>query len=97
MAEFNLSIEEILKKIITIDANNNVQMINNNPQHVGGMSYGYVRLDSNGRISLIELGGTGASATKFLRGDQTWAAPPGGGVAKETHIPFLALDTEVTF
>lgn len=35
--------------------------------------------------------------TNFLRADGTFAAPAGGGTTKESHIPLLALSTEVTF
>ena len=32
-------------------------------------------LDVNNKIPTIKLGGLGADATKYLRGDQTWATP----------------------
>ena len=31
------------------------------------------------KVPTVELGGAGADSTKFLRGDQTWAIPAGGG------------------
>lgn len=36
---------------------------------------GYPSLDSNTRVPVAQLGSGTADATKFLRGDQTWAAP----------------------
>jgi len=40
---------------------------------------GYAGLDSTGKISTSQLGSGTADNTKFLRGDRTWAVPPGGG------------------
>ena len=42
--------------------------------HKGAVS-GYAPLDSAQKVPTTNLGGAGADATKFLRGDQTWAAP----------------------
>ena len=42
---------------------------------------------TSGTVSTARLGTGAANATTFLRGDQTWAAPAGGGV--ET-VPYLA-------
>lgn len=36
---------------------------------------GYASLNSSTKVPTVELGGAGADSTKFLRGDQTWAAP----------------------
>lgn len=36
---------------------------------------GYASLDAGTKVPTAELGGAGADNTKFLRGDQTWAAP----------------------
>jgi hypothetical protein len=41
-----------------------------------GATSGYCPLDSTSKVPTVNLGGSGADATKFLRGDQTWAAPP---------------------
>lgn len=34
---------------------------------------------SGGKVPTTELGGSGASGSTYLRGDQTWATPAGGG------------------
>lgn len=44
---------------------------------------GYASLDSGTLVPTVELGGAGADGTKFLRGDQTWAVPPGGSGAAD--------------
>jgi hypothetical protein len=40
---------------------------------------GYAGLDANIRVPTVRLGSGAASGTTFLRGDQSWAVPPGGG------------------
>lgn len=40
---------------------------------------GYASLDATTKVPTAQLGGAGADATKFLRGDQAWAVPAGGG------------------
>jgi len=40
---------------------------------------GIAPLDGNSKVPAVNLGGAGADNTKFLRGDQSWAVPPGGG------------------
>jgi hypothetical protein len=40
---------------------------------------GYAGLDANVRVPTVRLGSGTADSTTFLRGDQTWAAPSGGG------------------
>ena len=37
-----------------------------------GAASGYASLDSGTKVPTVELGGSGADATKYLRGDQTW-------------------------
>jgi hypothetical protein len=44
-----------------------------------GQANGYAPLDANAKVPTVNLGGEGADNTKFLRGDQTWQVPPGGG------------------
>jgi len=39
---------------------------------------GYAPLDSNSKIPTVNLGGSGADNTKYLRGDQTWQTISGG-------------------
>ena len=40
---------------------------------------GFATIASNDKVPTEQLGGAGADATKFLRGDQVWAVPSGGG------------------
>jgi len=40
---------------------------------------GYAPLDAGARVPTARLGSGTADATTFLRGDQTYAAPAGGG------------------
>lgn len=44
-----------------------------------GTANGYAGLDSSGKVPTAQLGGAGADATKFLRGDQNWVAVTGSG------------------
>ena len=44
-----------------------------------------------GKVPLTELGGSGGSSSTYLRGDQTWGTPTGGGALVETHIPMINL------
>lgn len=43
-----------------------------------GAASGIASLDVTTLVPTVQLGGAGADATKFLRGDQTWAVPSGG-------------------
>jgi hypothetical protein len=40
---------------------------------------GYAPLDASSKVPTVNLGGAGADSGKYLRGDQTWQTPPGGG------------------
>lgn len=42
-----------------------------------GIASGYAGLDIAAKVPTLNLGGTGADNTKFLRGDQTWNVPSG--------------------
>lgn len=53
-----------------------------------GALSGYASLDSNTKVPTIQLGGSGADNTKYLRGDQTWQVPSGGSGL--THPQVLA-------
>jgi hypothetical protein len=44
-----------------------------------GAASGYASLDAGAKVPTAQLGGAGADSTKFLRGDQSWATPGGGG------------------
>ncbi len=43
-----------------------------------GTANGYASLDANSKVPTVNLGGSGASASTYLRGDQTWATVAGG-------------------
>lgn len=44
-----------------------------------GAASGLAPLDANSKVPTVNLGGAGADNTKYLRGDQTWQVPAGGG------------------
>ena len=44
-----------------------------------GVASGYAGLDTATKVPTVQLGGAGADSTKYLRGDQTWQVPAGGG------------------
>jgi Pectate lyase superfamily protein len=46
-----------------------------------GAASGYAPLDGTSKVPTANLGGTGASGSTFLRGDQTWTAPPSAPVS----------------
>ena len=47
---------------------------------------------ASGVIATARLASSGtASSSTFLRGDQVWATPPGGGGAVDTLDPFLLM------
>lgn len=62
-------------------------------------------LDAGNKVKTVHLGGAGADTTKFLRGDQTWAIPSGGGgpsiikkgVDQTNNTSNLVGDTELKF
>ena len=41
---------------------------------------GLAPLDAASKVPTVNLGGAGASGSNYLRGDQTWATPAGGGI-----------------
>lgn len=56
-----------------------------------GLTTGVHGLDAkadlvSSRVPTAELGSGVADNTKFLRGDQTWQVPPGGGGAAESFV-----------
>ena len=61
-----------------------------------GKASGLATLDSLVKVPTVQLGGTGADNTKFLRGDQTWQVPAGGGAGNfgQATIPFANWLTE---
>lgn len=56
-----------------------------------GAASGYAPLDSASKVPTTNLGGSGGSATKYLRGDQTWQTPPGGGEAFPVGSVFVSV------
>lgn len=63
-----------------------------------GAANGYAELDAGGKVPTAQLGGAGADNTKFLRGDQTWQVPAGGGahdILSATHSDVDDADTPV--
>ena len=58
-----------------------------------GAASGYASLDAGTKVPTAELGGAGADATKFLRGDQSWQVPAGGAgghTIEESGTPLTA-------
>ncbi len=56
-----------------------------------GAVNGYAGLDAGSKVPTAQLGGAGADATKYLRGDQSWAVPAGGSEAFPVGAVFLAV------
>lgn len=52
---------------------------------------GYASLDAATRVPDAQLGTGVADATKFLRGDRSWAVPAGGGQAFPVGAVFIAV------
>ena len=65
-----------------------------------GVASGYPQLDTEALIPAMEMGGIGADATKFLRGDRSWQPAPNtikvaASVANSTEI--MANVTGISF
>ena len=53
-----------------------------------GAVSGYAPLDASQKVPVVNLGGTEATGTKYLRSDQTWQTIAGGGdMLKSTYDP----------
>jgi hypothetical protein len=50
---------------------------------------GYAGLDAGVRVPTARLGSGTADATTFLRGDQTWAVPAGGGAGQTDPVVWM--------
>src|ERR1700692_4657660 len=61
-----------------------------------GVANGYAGLDSGAKVPTPQLGGSGADNTKFLRGDQPWAAPPGTADATTSSKGIVELNGDLT-
>ncbi len=56
-----------------------------------GVASGYAALDSSTKVPTTQLGGSGASSSTFLRGDQTWASPPSTAPATTSSEGIIQL------
>jgi hypothetical protein len=74
-----------------------------NPERIANKDQlsGYAGLDAsgNGHVGLDHLGDGSANASTFLRGDQTWALPPGAGavvvtVVNQSQSPYSVLTSD---
>ncbi|MES2970916.1 MAG: hypothetical protein V4702_01170 [Patescibacteria group bacterium] len=61
-----------------------------------GAASGYASLDSGTKVPTTELGGAGADNTKFLRGDQIWAVPSGGGAPADASYVVTSSNPTLT-
>lgn len=62
-----------------------------------GIASGYASLDSGLLVPTAQLGGAGADATKYLRGDRTWVVPPAAIPASTlAEVENLGHNTNVT-
>ena len=53
-----------------------------------GIASGVAALDAASKVPTVNLGGSGASASNYLCGDQTWKTPAGAGeVAMSNRLP----------
>jgi hypothetical protein len=59
-----------------------------------GAASGYAPLDAASKVPTANLGGAGADATKYLRGDQTWQVPSGGGGSDGESTVVATADTQ---
>jgi hypothetical protein len=62
-----------------------------------GAASGYASLDAGTKVPTVQLGGAGADATKFLRGDQSWQAAGGTLVVQEQDVTVVAAATTLDF
>ena len=61
-----------------------------------GAASGLAPLDAGSKVPTVNLGGNGADNTKFLRGDQSWQVPAGGGGAKRRlTFPAACFETRI--
>lgn len=78
------------ERVASETVNDHEMTVNPHPQYQRtvqkGVANGYAGLDAEGQVPVAQLG-TGATATKFLRGDQTWADPPGGSANLDGGLP----------
>jgi hypothetical protein len=64
-----------------------------------GIASGLAPLDANSKVPTMNLGGSGASSSTYLRGDQIWATPGGTPVQYNQSVTLqsgFAVDTYLT-
>jgi hypothetical protein len=59
-----------------------------------GQASGIAPLDSASKVPTINLGGSGATSSLYLRGDQSWATPPVSAPSPPTGTNYITLQND---